>query len=335
MSAKEYLLVVGSGSIAKRHINNLKEMFPDAFVICVSSSGRNIEPADVHADGVSPSIEAALAYPLKFAVIASPAPFHLEQAALLLKAKVPVLIEKPLANTLLQVEAFKPLLLENRDRIDIGYNLRYMPAAIRMKELLEEKRIGAVYSVQIEAGQYLPLWRPGTDYRNNVSAQSRLGGGVLLELSHELDYLVWLFGAFDRVFCVTKNTGYLEIDVEDAVSALFTREDGLTASIQMDFLQRKATRFCKVCGQFATLVWDLAENTICIYEDAQTKEYLYRDNSYERNQMYMDEIACFSERIRTGEKPKIEVEAAIYVMSMIEAMKNSALTGQVVDIGVN
>src|SRR5690606_29956228 len=105
--------------------------------------------------------------------------------------------EKPLSDSLESFARAGEVLLENSAKIEVAYNLRFMPSAIRLKELLTEQIVGRIHSVSIEVGQYLPDWRPATDYRKNVSACKKLGGGVLLELSHELDYLTWLFGEFD------------------------------------------------------------------------------------------------------------------------------------------
>ena len=190
---------------------------------------------------------AAVAWAPDLAVVASPAPLHLDHACLLLDAGVPVLIEKPLSDSLDRVRDAAPLLARHRDRIEVAYNLRFLSSARRMRTLIDEACVGRILGLRIEAGQYLPDWRPQADYRRQVSANRSLGGGVLLELSHELDYLIWLFGRFDQVFCMATNSGQLEIDVEDRADILLSRED-LTAQVHLDFLQCRASRSCKVIG---------------------------------------------------------------------------------------
>ena len=81
----------------------------------------------------------------------------------------------------------------------VGYNLRYLPSLSRFRDLINEGLVGGPLSVRCEIGQYLPNWRPDTDYRTGVTARSDLGGGVLLELSHEIDYLRWIFGEVEWV----------------------------------------------------------------------------------------------------------------------------------------
>lgn len=334
MSQPGTYLVVGGGSIAKRHIGNLKKLFSPARVACVSASGRALSSGDV-GEGVLilPSIADALAEQPIFAIIASPAPWHIEHSLKLLEAGVPVLIEKPIADSLKRLSAVKDRLIGYSPVVDVAYNLRYMSSAVAFKALIEEGRIGALRSVSIEVGQYLPDWRPATDYRKNVSARRELGGGVLLELSHELDYLGWLFGRFETVYCSARNSGALEIDVEDTVDALLVRRDGLVANVHMDFLQRAPVRTCKVVGQVGTLVWDILNNRVSLYSARDEQAVLFDDPLYDRNDMYLDQLRHFASVASGSAQPAVGVEDALATLHLIEAMKRSAAASQVVPIG--
>jgi predicted dehydrogenase len=333
MSALQNYLVVGSGSIARRHIANIKTLFSQANVGCVSASGRLLSLEEVGADTVYQSIEQALGAKPLLAIVASPAPFHVEQAAALLRAGVPVLIEKPLSDSLESFAGAGEVLLANSAKIEVAYNLRFMPSAIRLKALLDEQILGRIHSVSIEVGQYLPDWRPATDYRKNVSARKRLGGGVLLELSHELDYLTWLFGAFDSAYCVASNSGVLEIDVEDSAHAILRRKDGLVANLHMDFLQRAPTRICKIIGESGTLTWNLLRNSISLNAGQDAEKIVFNDPDYNRNDMYLDELSRFI-KVATGElKPEVDIYQALDTLRLIEALKYSSRARQVVNIG--
>ncbi len=319
-------LVVGSGSIARRHLSNLRTLLPDAELGCLSASGRLLYDGETIATTQLQSMEAAVAWAPNFAVVASPAPMHLDHACQLLDAGVPVLIEKPLSHSLESIHAAAPLLSLHRERIEIAYNLRFLSSARRMKTLVEDDCVGRILSLQIEVGQYLPDWRPQIDYRRQVSANRALGGGVLLELSHELDYLIWLFGRFDNVFCIATNSGQLEIDVEDRADILFSRE-GLTAQVHMDFLQRRASRNCKVIGATGTLHWDLIANCISL-ENFNGKKILFSDPSVDRNDMYMELLRGFIEVAAGRAKPRISLDDGYAVLSMVEAMRESSATGR-------
>lgn len=333
MSALQSYLVVGSGSIARRHIANIKALFSQATVGCVSASGRELSLEEVGADIVYASIEEALSAEPMLAIIASPAPLHVDQAATFLRTGIPVLIEKPLSDSLESFARAGEVLLANSTKIEVAYNLRFMPSAIRLKALLDEQILGRIHSVSIEVGQYLPDWRPATDYRENVSARKELGGGVLLELSHELDYLTWLFGTFNSIYCVASNSGTLDVDVEDSAHAILSREDGLVASVHLDFLQRVPTRICKIVGESGTLVWNLLQNSILLGTANNSEDIIFSDPNYNRNDMYLEEISHFV-KVAVGERmPQVSIYQALDTLRLIEALRHSSVTRKVVDIG--
>ena len=333
MSAGRRYLVVGSGSIARRHIANLKTLFCDAEVACVSASGRALSAGETGAHRIFDRLESALDWNPFFAVVASPAPWHVSQAETLLGAGIPVLIEKPLSSSLEQFSKGGEVLLAQRSKVQIGYNLRHLSSAIRFKTLLDGGLPGHIHAVMVDVGQYLPDWRPGTDYRRNVSARRQLGGGALLELSHELDYLVWLFGRFETAYCVAATSGALDLDVEDRVDAILSRRHGPTANLHMDFLQRAACRTCKVVGERGNLVWDLARNRIDMQTSSSESECLFDDPAFDRNQTYLAELSQFA-RVAAGEsEPLVDIEAALYTLRLADALKCSSATGRAVAIG--
>jgi predicted dehydrogenase len=213
-------VVVGLGSIGRRHISNLKAMVPGIEVGCVSASGRPVTHDAGGADQVWPSIAAAVSARPDLVIVASPAPWHLEHALAFAAGGAAVLIEKPLTDSYESWLTARDQLLRYDKRITVGYVLRHLPSANVAKNAIDSGRLGQVHSVLSVVGQYLPDWRPGTDYRNNVSARRELGGGVLRELSHELDLLHWLFGPVDAVHCRTSTTGLIDVDVEDKAQAV-------------------------------------------------------------------------------------------------------------------
>lgn len=330
MSTPRKVLVVGSGSIAQRHLANFRRLLPDAAVGCVSASGRPLTDGETIATTQLQSMATAVAWAPDLAVVASPAPLHLAHASQLLAVGVPVLIEKPLSDSLERVRDAAPLLVGHRDRIEVAYNLRFLSSARRMKTLIDEASVGRILGLRIEVGQYLPDWRPQADYRHQVSANWSLGGGVLLELSHELDYLTWMFGRFDKVFCVATNSGQLEIDVEDRADILLSRKD-FAAQVHLDFLQRSASRSCKVIGSTGTLHWDLIANSITLVSPAG-EQILFTDPSVDRNDMYVEQLRGFIEVAAGRAAPRITLDDGLAVLDMVEAMRESAATGRQVSL---
>src|SRR5690606_29586470 len=168
----------------------------------------------------------------------------------------------------------------------------------------DDGAIGRVMNVLIDVGQYLPDWRPQDDYRKGVSARRALGGGVLLELSHEFDYLRWIFGTFDTGFCHATTSGSLELDVEDRADVILTRSDGVVANVHMDFLQRHPRRTCKVIGEGGNLVWNPMTNSVTL-ETKAGEQKLFADPEWDRNLMYMDLLRHFAKVARGEAEPLV------------------------------
>ncbi|MBI6853130.1 Gfo/Idh/MocA family oxidoreductase [Pseudomonas cichorii] len=326
MSETGLFLVIGSGSIARRHMNNIRKMYPYARVGCVSASGRTLDATDVGSNVIIySSLDHALADRPFLAIVASPAPFHVEQAEPLLRSGIPVLIEKPLSDSLQRFAVSAELLLKSSKIVAVAYNLRFMPSAIAFKKVIESGKLGRFHGVTVDVGQYLPDWRPASDYRRNVSAQQSLGGGVLLELSHELDYLQWLFGVFKDVYCVSRTSGALELDVEDQVDAILTSESDLVINLHMDFLQREPVRRCKVISENGSLEWDILKNRVSLYRGAGGTEILFDDVDYDRNQMYLDELAQFVKVAHGVASPFVTVAQGLSTLRVVEALKYSSI----------
>ncbi|WP_092144898.1 MULTISPECIES: Gfo/Idh/MocA family protein [unclassified Pseudomonas] len=327
MNASGCCLVVGSGSIAKRHLRNLRQVLPECSIHCVSASGRPLMPDEVTADVVHSSLDEAIASNPLCAIVASPAPWHLSHATQLMAAGIPVLIEKPMVATVQDAIKMAEQAELHNACVDIGYNLRFLPSACCVKDLIQQGGLGRIHSVHTDVGQYLPDWRPMTNFRHNVSAQKSLGGGVLLELSHELDYLCWLFGPVDSVYCKVRNTGTLEIDVEDCVDALFTFSADIVATLHMDFLQRAPMRTCKIIGAEGTLVWDLNRNNVDLHEPGGAVRRLYEDCDYDRNEMYVAELRHFVDVFEHGVAANVNLQEATQTLRLIEAMRQSSAQG--------
>lgn len=323
-------LVVGSGSIAKRHIKNLYYLFPQAEVVCVSASGRKLVPSEVGGCVVRDSIEQVLEDPLDLAIVASPAPFHLASAYLIASANVPVLVEKPLCQDVSELEKYD--LSNPAYRIGVAYNLRYMSSANIVKNKISERALGEILSVDIECGQFLPDWRPETDYRQGVSAQKKLGGGALLELSHELDYLLWIFGEISSVSAQVVNTGALEIDVDDNVDALLKAKSGLLIHLHLDFLQRTPRRTLQAVCENGILTWDLLTNTVSVENKLGTVQILYSDPFYDKNEMYIHQLADFLAFTKGESDFKSTILTATRVMKLIAAMRSASDMNQWVDV---
>ena len=261
------ILIVGYGSIGKRHLRLIRAKFPEASILLYRH--RHTVTIPLGATSVTSSLEEVLRFGPDVAIIANPASLHLNIADHLVKLGCDILIEKPISNDLSEAYKFLETLENLNVFCTVGYNLRQKPSLQRFKDLIINNEIGEPISVKSEVGQYLPYWRPDTDYRENVTSNALLGGGVMLELSHEIDYLNWLFGLPSWVSAWTGKISNLEVDVED--SALLTigykrsYERDLIVSLSMDFVRHDATRQCIVIGDNGSIKWDAHTDSVEVF----------------------------------------------------------------------
>ena len=168
-------------------------------------------------------------------LICTPPVYHVEEALAALQARAHVFIEKPLSHESSGIQA---LISEARRRdrmVQIGYNMRFHPGLQILKELVDSGKIGRVLWLNVEAGQYLPDWRPWQHYRESYSARQELGGGIILDGSHELDYICWLLGRPTEVTCRAEHLSSLDVDVEDSAWIYLTFPERRRAELHLGF----------------------------------------------------------------------------------------------------
>lgn len=329
------VLIVGLGSIGKRHLRLARELLPNADIRVL----RHKECASIpeYANGCFSNLEQTIDFAPQLAVIASPATFHMSVAQPLAQAGVHLFIEKPLAASLDGVSQLLATCLEQGTVLLTGYNLRFLPSLQRFRDLLNEKVIGRVLSVRCEIGQYLPSWRADADYRQGVSARQELGGGALLELSHEIDYLRWIFGEVDSVNARIGRQSSLEIDVEDTAHLILgfaPKEDSylLIGTLNMDFVRHDTTRLCTAIGENGSLRWNGLTGVVEQFE-AGAKEWreLFR-HQHQRDDSYLAEWRHFLVCVNEQKTPLISGEDGLRVLKIIEAARTASQTGSQVQV---
>lgn len=313
------LAVVGMGSIAKRHLANLRHLHPAAKIYAVSASGNNTTLPE-NADAVV-SLDDLIALAPDYVVLASPAPFHADIAQKLLAHDIAVLIEKPLSHDTKNCLALQTFCAQlPRKAVAVGYCLRFLPSAMVVKDYLDRGLLGPVYNVNANVGQYLPGWRSDKSYKDSVSASKALGGGALLELSHELDYLNWLLGDLTLQHSWLRTTDELGLEVEDIANLILLSEKNTYVSVHMDFIQKSTQRNCEFIGQHGRLVWDLLANTVTLHH-ATGQETIYAEPNYNKNGMYMAMLTAFENMPQGGINKLATITSATKVVQLIDDAK--------------
>ena len=320
-------LVVGSGSIGRRHLRNLRQLRPDGVLAVLRRPDSTGAGPIEGCDEVLSSPDDALAFEPSAAVIASPAPFHAPMARRLLEAGVSVLIEKPLASSYGDALGLIDVARRSPAAALVGYNLRFEPGLQAYRKMIHDEVMGQVLLARGYVGQYLPDWRPDADYRTSVSGQADLGGGPRLELSHEVDLACWFFGVPDEVHCVGGRFSALEIDVEDAVELTLVYSDpARMVTLGLNFLERAPRRSFDIVGSEATLRWDGIARRITI--DSQAGSSAVDHSGHDRNTAYLAELRHFLACAEQEEEPIVSIEDGLNVLSVIEAARKSMQTGR-------
>ena len=324
------VLIVGAGSIGTRHLRIARELFPNAEIRVFGHRKLNTNPE--FSDSYMITLEGAIQFSPEISVIASPSTFHIDTALSLARRGSHLLIEKPISATLHGVSELIETCRENNSVLQIGYNLRYSPSLQNFREHLHGELIGKVLSVRCEVGQYLPTWRPETDYRQGVSARRELGGGVLLELSHELDYLRWIFGEIDWVRATLTRQSSLDIDVEDSAHLTLgflprTSQGQLVGSLSMDFIRHDQTRVCTAIGSKGSLRWDGISGEVSVLEEGASSWKILFTHSPIKNETYLAEWRDFKNCISLGITPSVTGQDGLRVLEIVESALRSAGTG--------
>lgn len=330
-----HILIVGLGSIGIRHLKIARNLFPEADIRVL----RHQECLSIpeYADGCFSTLEQVVTFSPQMAVIANPAPYHIPVAQQLAEMGVHLLIEKPLSSSIGGVIQLIETCHKKGTVLQIGYNLRFLPSLQRFSNLLLDNVVGRVLSVRCEIGQYLPSWRPDTDYRQSVSARRELGGGALLELSHELDYLRLIFGEVEWVKATLSRQSSLEINVEDTAHLILGfvptgDKFQLIGTVNLDFIRHDTTRSCSAIGENGTLRWNGLTGVVELYE-AGTKEWREQFNHpHQRDYSYQAEWYNFIDCINEHKTPLVTGEDGLKILEIIEAARISATSGRPVTV---
>jgi predicted dehydrogenase len=202
-----------------------------------------------------------------------------------------------------------------------------------MKELLNRGVIGKVISARVEAGQYLPDWHPGEDYRKGYAARKALGGGVILTLIHEIDYLSWFLGKPRAVFCFADHLSDLKLDVEDVAEILIRFRGGAVGEVHLDYIQRTPSRSAQIIGTKGTMRWDYFKGELRVYSAKTKKWIVYRDpKNFDRNMMFLDEMKQFLACVRGKKQTTIPLSEGVASLRTALAAKRSAKQHSVISL---
>ena len=328
---KDPVLVIGAGSIGRRHIVNLRQHLKvrDVAVYDADPSRATDAERRLGARAV-PSLEAALDLKPSAALVCTPPALHAASALELIERRIPVFVEKPAADRGAEARALARAADSRRVVAAVGYQLRRSKALRWIAERIARNSFGRLLYLRAEFGQYLPDWRPWQDYTKSYTARRELGGGILLDASHELDLVRWLGGEAASVSCFASRLSRLEIDVEDAAELTLRLKSGALASVHVDMVRRSYRRLAQFVFEERTLHWAYPD-TLEIYEPT-IQEPKRRDFEVEPNELYVSELRLFLKSAAAGrlDPGLVSLADAARTLELVEAARRSSAEGKTV-----
>jgi predicted dehydrogenase len=251
---------------------------------------------------------------------------HAEHAVLALGRGLPVLVEKPLTVDPLEADRVVALSAAAGLTCGVAMNLRFHPGVLALRELISHGRLGQVRFAQVWCGSDLRTWRPGTDYRTSYRARAELGGGIVRDAIHELDYLTWMLGPAASVTAEVARVADLEIDVEAIGAALIRLAAGALASVDLTYVDPVYRRGCLLVGAEATARWDWTRGTVEINRPGAEAEAI--DVAADVADTYVAEMRDFVEAAETGRAPRTSAEEGREAVRLADALLRSAAQGR-------
>jgi predicted dehydrogenase len=341
-------LICGLGSIGQRHVRMIESVTnKTAQIACYRARKLDIvisdkleatmgkKPEEFYGLTTFDSMEKALAWKPDAVFVTNPISMHIATALAAAKAGAHIFIEKPLDCDAKHVPELMQLVKEKKLTCMVGYQLRYHPAYIKIKELLKNGTLGKLASANLHFGEWLPGMHPYEDYRESHAARSDQGGGVILCLSHEIDMAYWLFGKPSRVYATGGHLSDLEIDVEDTADIVLSCNHSgreFPVHVHLDFLQKPARRFIHIVGEKGWLLFDYRTNRMEINMlDAAAQEITLYD-TFQRNDMFLGEVADFIDSAAKGETPPISLADGAMVLEICLAAKRSLVNKKIEEL---
>lgn len=325
------ILVVGYGSIGKRHVNNLMKLKDVEILVC--SKNKDIDQLKKNGIRVYDSLAKCLDEKPDIGFVCNVTSLHVKTAIKLAQNGCHLFIEKPLSNSLADINRLNTLIRKKKLITMVGCNLRFHKCIQEIKKEIQNNEIGRIISVRAESGSYLPNWHPWEDYRASYASLKKLGGGVVLTCIHEIDYLCWFFGNVDQVFSFTGKFSDLEISVEDLSAILLKFKKNIIAEVHLDYFQQPDFRSCKVIGTMGTIYWDSATNEVHLY-DTNKRKWIRKIKlkNYERNEMYVQELSYFINCVKNKKTTMNTVNDALKTLQVGFATKKSSSLNKIIKI---
>jgi predicted dehydrogenase len=325
-------VVVGSGSAGRRHATALRTLLPTCRLVVVRRAGSEQPTADLEAAGAElvETVHAAAAQRPLLAIIAGPATTRVDDAVPLLDAGAALLVEKPLAASTAAARDLAAAAEAAARPVVLGYHLRFDDVASRFGALVREQ-LAPPRSFDLRVGQHLGAWRLGVRAERSVSARHELGGGVLLELSHEIDAVLATFGPVAAVRAALRRDGAPTDGVVETVADLqLTMASGAVGRIHLDMVSDPPFRTWTARSTEAEVTADLLAGCVTLARGGTVATEQVPAGWRDRAELRLVEHALSVAGGGLG--PRCGADDGLDVLAVIDAARSSAAGGALVEV---
>lgn len=316
------ILMIGLGSIGQRHLRNIRSIYGDSPEIIAyrvkglkrtfSDSMQIRENVDLESEYNVTSyfnLSDALSQSPEIAFISNVTKLHITCAIECAKAGCHLFLEKPLSDSMDGIDKLKEIVQHKKLKVFVGFQNRYNPAILQLKESIENGDIGTIISARSEVGERLSTMHAYENYKDTYMARNDLGGGVILnQMIHEIDYLRFIFGELNLKYASGSCENSLNIDVDDSCEAIL-RSGNILISLHADFYRYPPCRCVFVLGDKGWAKADLISNTFTLTVNDITHETTFEN--FTRNSMFISELKSFINSIQNDTAPEITLDDGI------------------------
>ena len=326
--------VFGSGSIGLRHLTNLIKLKKELKISSIFSYDTKNKK-----NFLGESKKFVFTQDLKkaakncdVAFICVPTHLHNQTINKILKhTNCHFYIEKPLSSEIKDCLKTLEKIKKIKKKVGVGYMLVNHPVILKVQSLIKQKAIGKIIFARAECGFYLPNWHPWEDYRKFYMAHKKQGGGVLLDTSHEINYLQRLFGKVKSIQGIVGKFSNLEITSDDLALSILKFKNNIVGHVHLDLLQFEKSRSFKIIGTNGVIEGSLATNKIKIYNNNK-KKAVEKKLNYNFNNIYFTQLRQFWSLIKNKNSNLCTGDEAYHTMQIIEGIKKSNKFGKKISI---
>jgi predicted dehydrogenase len=322
-------LIAGLGSIGRRHLRNLLAL-GERDILLYRTHSSTLPEEELAGFLVETDLEDALSHHPDAVIVSNPTALHLQVAIPAARAGCHLLLEKPVSHSRESIDELLNAVQRFGVQVLVGYQFRQHPGLQRVHRLLAEGKIGRVLSAHAHWGEYLPSWHPWEDYRQGYSARTELGGGVILTLSHPLDYLRWLLGNVETLWAFTGKQGELGLDVEDTAEIGLMFANSALGSLHLNYYQSPPIHYLEINGSHGSLRWDNSDGSVHLTLDKGTMDRYELESGFTRNDLFLAEMRHFIDVVNGEAQPVCSLEDGCQALDLALAALLSTRQGRLV-----